>query len=383
MPTKTNNKRARLNVEYLEDRTVPTYFGASGGESIAVGAVLQIPGILEATDSPDDVITGTGPGVPGLVTIVNSNDKIIQQFYPFGQSFKGGVYVATGDVTGDGQTDLICSTGVGTVGTVNVYEFINGGPQLISSITPFGPNYSSGIDIAVGNVTGQVYSTFFDAGVANQIIVGMAHGGSTVEVYGYDDSSGMPQYYQLRSFRAFAPSYTGGVTLAAAELYTAGTDDYASIITGMATTMPQVAIWNGQNPIVTQQADYLAWNTAVASNRNGVNVAANDTDHLRGAQIFVNLRGTGSIRVFEGVSSAILTTLSTYPPSYASMVNMSASGGVSFFGANSPPADDQLTGFDYTRDLFVVSATAEVNQVPVYFSGGLFVPAGFNGSKAL
>jgi len=381
MQTKNNNNRARLSVETLEDRTVPTYFGASGGESIAIGAVLSLPG-----PGPNDVITGTGPGTPGLVSIRNSSNQLLQSFYPFG-NFTGGVYVATGDVTGDGHDDLIVSTGVGTTGTVQVYEYINGGLQLVSSFTPFGPNYSGGIDVAVGNVTGQVVTAgAAGTGAFDQIVVGMANGGSTVQVYGFDNSSGSSQFDMLRTFRAYGAGYTGGVTLAVANIDTqvnSPTDpvnhNYASIITGMATTYPELAIWNAQQPTVTLRAEYMAFSIAIPANRHGINVAAGDTDMQRGAQIYVNLRGTGTIRVFNGQTSAIITTFGTYPPAYGTMVNM-AVGGITTYA---PTQDDPVTPTYYLRDLVVVAANISFQQVPVDLPGKLGKPAGLNGSHAL
>jgi hypothetical protein len=375
-----NNTRTCLSVESLEDRTVPTYFGASGGESIAIGAVLSPPGV-----GPNDIITGTGPGTPGLVRITSSTNQLLFSFEPFGASFKGGVYVASADVTGDGMDDLIVSTGVGTVGTVKVFEFINGGMQQISSFTPFGPNYVGGVDIAAGNVTGEVVSAS-NPGVANQIVVGMAHGGSTVRVFGFDDSSGTPQYDMIRSFQAYAPGFTGGVTLAVADIDTqvnSATDpvnhDYASIITGMATTLPEVAIFNAQDPTVTLRAEYMAFNPATPSLRTGINVAAGDTDGERGAEIYVNLRGTGIIKVFNGQTSALITMINTYPPAFGTMVNM-AIGGVTTFA---PTQDDEVTPTFSVRDLVVVAGNISVNQVPVDEPGEIGKPAGLNGSHAL
>jgi hypothetical protein len=372
-------------VESLEDRTVPTYFGTSGGESIAVGPVLEVAGTV---NYPNDIITGTGPGVPALVRIANTSNQLLQAFYPFGTSFKGGVYVATGDVTGDGQTDLIVSSGVGTVGTVKVYEAINGGLQQIASFHPFGSTYAAGVDIASGNVTGELV-TAGNTGAVDQVVVGMAHGGSAVKVYGYDDSTGTPGMYLLRSFTAYAPGYTGGVTLAVADIdsqVNTATDpynhNYASIITGMATTLPEVAIWDAQGSTVSLRAEYMAFNTMIAANRTGINVAAGETDELRGGQIYVNLRGTGTIEVFQGESSAILATLSTYPPQYGTMVNM-AVGGVAPTDNTSPTEDDEAAGTYYVRDLVVVAGNISVAQTPVYFSGALFSPAGLNGSKAV
>jgi hypothetical protein len=270
---------------------------------------------------------------------------------------------------------------------VEVYEYINGGLQLISSITPFGPNYSGGIDIAVGNVTGQVVTAgAAGVGAVDQIVAGMANGGSTVRVYGYDNSSGTPQFDMLRTFQAYGAGYTGGVTLAVANIDTqvnSPTDpvnhDYASIITGMATTLPEVAIWNAQQPTVTLRAAYMAFSTAIAANHHGINVAAGDTDMQRGAQIFVNLRGTGTIRVFNGQTSAIITTFKTYPPAYGTMVNMAVGGITSY----APTQDDSVVGTYYLRDLVVVAANISVRQVPVDLPGKLGKPAGLNGSHAL
>lgn len=381
MHTTSNRTRTRLNVESLEDRTVPTYFGASGGYSIAVGAVMEdIAGA-----GPNDVITGAGPGLPGIVRIASTSNVTLQTLYPFGTSYKGGVYVATGDIVGDGHIALICATGGKTVGTVKVYEFINGGMQLISTIEPFGPNYTGGIDVTAGNVTG-LPVTAANATATDQLVVGMATGGSTVEVYGYDNydnTGGVGPLYQLRSFQAYAPSYKGGVTLAVADIDTAGTSNYESIITGMATTLPEVAIWNATQSTVTLQAEYMAFSTQVASYRTGINVAAGDTDGVRGAEIYVNLRGTGMIRVFDGQTSAILTTVETYPPEFGTMVNM-AVGGIENYAPNE---DDEVAGTFSLRDLVVVSANMPINLIqyntPVVFLGAANKPAGENGSKAL
>jgi hypothetical protein len=285
-------------------------------------------------------------------------------------------------VAGDGNDDVIVGTGQGTVGTVKVFEYINGGMQAVASFTPFGPNYSGGIDVAVANVTGEEV-TAANTGATDQIIVGMAHGGSTVKVYGYDDSSGTPDVYMLRSFLAFASTYTGGVTLTAADIDTqtnTATDpvnhDYASVIVGREVGSPVVEIWDAQDPTVTLRSRYDAFN---AANTNGVNVAAGETDGERGAQIYVNLINTDTVRVFDGETSAQITTFTTYPPKYGTAVNM-AVGGVTTYA---PTEDDETTPTYYERDLVVVAANISVNQVPVDFEGLLGSPAGLNGSKAL
>jgi hypothetical protein len=380
MNTKDCKKRARLGVEVLEDRTVPTFFGASGGESIAIGDVMPFSLAPE-----NDIITGNGPGEPGIVTIRSNTNILMQSFYPFGTAYTKGIYVASADVTGDGQDDIIVGTGAGTVGTVKVFEYVNGGLQLISTWLPFGPNFNGGVNVAAGNVTGPVVSAA-DPGQADQVVVGMASEGSTVGVFGYNNSGAVPTYYPLRAFIAY-PGYTGGVTLAVADIDTQlntpadpVNHNYASIITGESTGLPLVGIWSAQQPTVTLRAEYYAFNPAVAAYDHGINVAAGDTQAKRGAQIFVNPRGTGIIRSFVGETSAIFQTIiSTYPPQYATMINM-AVGALNTFA---PEQDDEVTPAYYARGLVVVGANIMINQTPVVFPGIVNKPATLNGSHAV
>lgn len=380
MNNMTHNKRTRLSVEPLEDRTVPAYYGASGGESVAIGDVLSLPG-----PGPNNVIIANGPGEPGIVSVLNSSNQVMQSFYPFGVAYTKGIYVASGDVTGDGHDDIIVGTGAGTLGVVKVFEYIDGGLQLISTFLPFGATYSGGVDVAVGNVTGPVV-TNTNNGNAAEIVAGTASIGTTVAVFGYNDTGAAPTYYKLRSFVAF-PGEGTGVTVAVADIDTqtnSATDpedhDYSSIVAGMAVGLPAVGIFNAQEPTVVTRAKYYAFNPLIPQYDHGVNVAAGDTDGQRGAQIYVNLRGTGIIRVFAGETSAILTTITTtYPPSYATMINM-AVGGITNYA---PAQDDDQDGVYYTRDLIVVAADMVNSQIPVLFVGKGNSPAGLNGSRAL
>src|SRR6478672_5484121 len=81
----------RLHVEALEAREVPASFGATRGLSIAFADVM--PG-----DFQNEYITGSGPNHKALVRIFNQQGDVERaRFNPF-PGFRGGVYVATGDV---------------------------------------------------------------------------------------------------------------------------------------------------------------------------------------------------------------------------------------------------------------------------------------------
>ncbi|MCX6782269.1 MAG: putative glycoside hydrolase [Candidatus Magasanikbacteria bacterium] len=74
-----------------------------GGFSVAA-AQLDGPG------KPGSVVVGVGKGKPAEVLIYDNRISILKKrFYPYDKTFKGGIYVATGDITGDGRDEIIVS----------------------------------------------------------------------------------------------------------------------------------------------------------------------------------------------------------------------------------------------------------------------------------
>lgn len=362
--TRTEQK-VRLQLEALESRTVLTSFTGTLGWSIAAANVVS--------DSPGiEYITGNGPGAPGLVQVWDSSRaNLLASFFPFGRNYRGGIYVATGNVTADpgGINALIVSTAGGTVGRVKVYSFTSGGPQQLALLTPFGPTYTGGVQIASGNVAG---------GPESELIVGREQGRSTVKVYAYDTLVGT--FNLIRQFNAFG-SLNTGVTLAAANIHTTANSigdpydyDYAEIITGRASDLPEVRIFDVQTPLVRRLASYMAFDPNNPFNRQGIHLAAGNTDGIRGAEIYVALRNSGTIRAFRGQSGTLIGQIrpnypySVFPPGYCRAVNFCIT------------QNDSDTN---TAILVVVAGDTRLNQFPLAFDGKLGSPAGFNGSRRL
>lgn len=357
------NQSQRLQLEALEAREVPASFGANHGLSVAFADIM--PG-----DFQNEYITGTGPGhktgpnQDALVRVWNQQGTEVASFRPF-PGFTGGVYVATGDVDNDGNVELVCSTAAGTVGQVKVYAFRNGGLQELASFTPFGPTYSGGVQIAVGDVTGDR---------SREIIIGRESGISTVKVFAFDST--VSQAFEIRSFEAYGPNYRGGVTVAAANIDILGntiTDpynhNYAEIITGRASQLPQVRIFDAQAPTAVMRASWMAYDINNPANRRGINVAAGSTDGRRGAEIYVGLKNAGTVRIFNGWTSGFLKQIRPYPPNYARTVNLFINSG-----------DDDFIGIFTVGSLITVGADGAFEQVPLVFPGRLNSPAGLNGS---
>src|SRR3954452_2230917 len=79
-------------------------------------------------DTIPDIITSLGTGQNPNIRIFDlsrgftTTPAMIGNFNAFGGSFKGGVYVAAGDVNGDGIPDIIAGQGDGGTSLVQVFN---------------------------------------------------------------------------------------------------------------------------------------------------------------------------------------------------------------------------------------------------------------------
>jgi len=80
--------------------------GFSGGVYLAVGDING--------DGGPDIITSPGRTGGPHVKVYSDNGSLLQSFFAGEQSFSGGSTVASADVNGDGRSDIITGAGLGT-----------------------------------------------------------------------------------------------------------------------------------------------------------------------------------------------------------------------------------------------------------------------------
>jgi chitodextrinase len=100
-------------------------------------------------------------------------DPLFLRLFPFGSGYKGGLTVAAGDVNGDGVADIVVGSGGNVTGRVVVFDGLNQ-TRIGQILTPFGPNYTAGVNVATGDVNGD--------GAAD-LIVSTANGGARIRTY--------------------------------------------------------------------------------------------------------------------------------------------------------------------------------------------------------
>jgi hypothetical protein len=243
--------------------------GPLDGQTIAIGDV--------SGDGVDDVVLGTASyetAGPAVVVHDGVSGKPIAELHPYNSP--GGVFVATGDVTGDGRADVITGPGIGFAGNVKVFDGVT--RKEIKAFEAYTASFAGGVSVATGDINGD--------GVAD-IITGSASATSHVNVF--DATTGQ----LLRSFLAFEPSFSGGIFVAAGDVTG---DGYVDIITGAGPgSSPHVKVFSGVDGATVDS--FLAFDP---SHGGGVRVAAGD------------LNGDGRSEIITGPGPGTATMVTVY-----------------------------------------------------------------------
>jgi len=255
-------------------------------DSTFTGGVRLTMGDVDG-DGEEEIVTVPGPGGGPQVRVFDLEGNLESQFYVFEVTLRSGLYVATGDIDGDGIEEIAVSTDVG--GSARVALFDKGGEQL-ESISPFSDiTGARSVRIAMGDVDGDE---------SDEVIVTLGEGHEPrIRVYEPDGEF-------VSEFLAYASTYDKGVFVAAGDLDGDGDDE---IVTGTDNGGgPQVQIFDGEG---TWLGTFFAYDSAF---RGGVRLSVGNLSSWPGASI-ITAAGPGGgphIRVYNGYAELIGTFFS-------------------------------------------------------------------------
>jgi len=257
--------------------------GFSGGVRVAAGDVNG--------DGAPDLIAGTGPGAAQVKVFSGRNQSTLRDFLPYGSGYAGGVFVAAGDVNGDGCADVVTGTDEGTLAHVKVFDGLTGAE--LHSFFAYGTSFMGGVRVAAGDINND--------GKADIITGSGPGGGPHIKVFNGSN------LMEIGSFFAYPESFLGGVYVAAGDV---NGDGLADIVTGAgAGAAPHVKVFSGSS--LTETGSFFAYDAAFTG---GVRVAAGDVNGDGKSEILAapGPGGAPHIRVFNGQSFAEESTFPAY-----------------------------------------------------------------------
>ncbi len=234
----------------------------TGGVTVATGDVNR--------DGVDDIVVGTGVGgAPRVVVIDGSTKAVIADFFAYESTFRGGVNVATGDVNGDGFADVLIGSGVGGGPRVRVVsgDGITSATQVgIADFFAYEDTFRGGVNVGSGELTGGKFA---------DVIAGAGFGGAPrVRVFAgglFNDSKApVPAApVSVADYFAYDSGFRNGVNVAAGDINGDGRDD---VVTGAGIGGgPDVRAFSGTTS--TQLAAFFAFESTATG---GVRVATTD-----------------------------------------------------------------------------------------------------------
>ena len=129
----------------LLSRFAPYTEAYKDGVNLAVGD-------LEG-DGSVEIVTGTEEGGGPHIRVFNSNGVLINPgFFPYHESFRGGVRVAIGDLNGDGTQEIVCAAGDG--GGPHIRVTNKHGKVINPGFFAYDEMYRGGAYVAAGDVNG-------------------------------------------------------------------------------------------------------------------------------------------------------------------------------------------------------------------------------------
>lgn len=224
-----------------------------GGANIASGNL--------DSDSSTEIVTGTAFGGGGR-TIINVHDtdgKLKNKFFAYGEVFRGGVDVAVADVDGDGKQNIITAAGPGGGPHIKVFK-----PDgtLISEFLAYGSNFRGGVYIAAADMDGD--------GKAEIVTGPGAGGGPHVRVF---NNVGVVQ----KELFAYDAGFTGGVDVAAFGVV--NTLPGGFVTAPGATGGPHIKVFDSSAKLTNE---FMAYDSSAS---NGVRIAAGNLLRVKGAEI--------------------------------------------------------------------------------------------------
>ena len=274
----------------LYDRDGNPSFGGLAFDPAMTAGVRVATGDFNG-DGVTDIVAGTGPGVVAEVRVIDGKTGAVlfssRPFEP--EQFTGGLFVAAGDMDGDGRPEIAVSPDQGGGPRVILYRGL-GFIQVNSFFGINDPAFRGGARVAMADMNGD--------GRADLLVSAGFMGGPRVAGF---DGAGLVLGKQTKLFAdffAFEDTLRNGVYLAGGDV---NGDGIADLVVGAGPGgSPRVTVYDGaalRQGVKKPMANFTTGNT---DSREGVRVAVTDVDGDNLADVVTGEAGGPRANVFYG-----------------------------------------------------------------------------------
>ena len=311
----------RIAVSTGSPTTTPVTVLSSTGQSVTPAGPLTLnpaAGVRVAVgdvngDGVPDYALGTAPGVATLVEVFDGKTgAMLFSVQPFEASFTGGVFVALGDLTGDGRADLVVTPDQGGGPRVEVFDAGAGFAKIADFYGIADPNFRGGARAAVGDINRD--------GIGDLVVAAGFGGGPRIAAFdGRTVRANQTPQRLFNDFYAFEQTLRNGVYVAVGDL---NGDGYGDIIAGGGPGGgPRVFAVSGADLLssggatLTPLANFFAG--GADNDRTGVKVATKDLDGDGRSDIVAAYSpSTGGVPRVAAYLAKTITPTGGTPPAY-------------------------------------------------------------------
>jgi hypothetical protein len=234
-------------------------------------------------DGVADLVAGTGPGQATQVVVLDGKSQaVLTTISPFEAAFTGGVFVAAGDIDGDGTADLAITPDEGGGPRARIFSG-KGFAQIDDFFGIEDPAFRGGARAAIADVTGD--------GKGDLLVAAGFGGGPRLATWSGVTLGTGNRVKPFADFFMFEQSLRNGIYIAGGDLNGDGNADL--IAGGGPGGGPRVYALSGKDMlsgVQSQLANFFAGDT---SNRGGIRLVARDLDGDARADLVVGA-GTGA-----------------------------------------------------------------------------------------
>lgn len=304
------------------DNEILPYGEFTGGANIALGNLDEDPKL--------EVVSGAGSGGGPQVRVFNQNGKVLYSFFAFAEDYHGGIDVAVADLNSDGIDEIIVGSGSDHKPRVRIFRADG---TFVRGFLAYDETVTTGIHVAAADMDGDGRP---------EIITGPdSGGGPQVRVFTHKGKS-------QASFFAFDSAFRGGVDVAARSA--TETRKARIVVSKLSGSTPTVGVFTQTGVKVRT---FLAYADTFTG---GVRLATGNVDTSSDATEIVTVPasdGSADIRIFN-LTGELLNTYAGFEEWWSGGYDIAVGEGTGFIAtgiggrrASVRTIEDAYSGYGY------------------------------------